>query len=152
MIHETAIIDEGAVVSSGAKVWRWCHIAGTAFIGHGTSIGQGCYIAGAVGKNCKIQNMVSVFDGVIIGSNVFIGPGVVFTNVKRPRADTKQKYVKTVVREGAVIGANAVILPGIVIGKGAFVGAGSVVTKDVPDGVTVFGNPATIQNKGEDDV
>jgi UDP-2-acetamido-3-amino-2,3-dideoxy-glucuronate N-acetyltransferase len=113
-------------------------------IGKNTSIGQGCFVQGKVGNNCKIQNNVAIYKGVIIEDHVLIGPSVVFTNDKHPRADGEWEIGKTIVRRGASIGANATIICGVDIGYGAMVGAGAVVTKDVPPEATVVGNPARI--------
>lgn len=143
-IHLTSDVDDGAEIGEGTKVWRFCHIASTARIGSNCVIGQGCYIAGVVGDNCRIQNGAQVFAGVILEDDVFIGPGVVFTNVKRPRSGIKQEYAQTLVGRGATIGANATIVCGVEIGTGAMVGAGSVVTKNVPPSTTVVGNPARV--------
>ena len=142
--HPTSWIDPGAEIGSGSAIWHFCHVAHTAKIGANCVIGQGCYIAGIIGENCRIQNGAQIFEGVIIESDVFIGPNVVFTNVKRPVAGVKQEYLKTVVKQDAVIGANATIICGVTIGIGALVGAGAVVTTDVPDGATVVGNPARV--------
>lgn len=143
MIHETAIIDEGAVIGAYTRIWHWTHVMGNAQIGSDCIIGQSCFIAGIVGDNCKIQNNVSVYNGVIVKNAVFLGPSCVLTNMKKPRALVEQKdYQRTYILDGATIGANATILPGVTIGKGAMIGAGAVVTMDVPDGETWVGNPA----------
>lgn len=118
-------------------------------IGDRTSVGQGCCIEGIVGSDCRIQNNVNIFSGVIIHSDVFIGPNVTFTNVKKPEPGVKQEHVGTLVRSGAVIGAGSTILCGITIGSNAFIGAGSVVTKNVPDNEVWYGNPARRQNAEE---
>jgi UDP-2-acetamido-3-amino-2,3-dideoxy-glucuronate N-acetyltransferase len=145
-VHESAIIDKGAQIGRNTKVWHFCHVMGTAVIGDNCSIGQNCFIASGVilGSNVKIQNNVSVYEGVICGDNVFIGPSVVFTNVINPRSAVvrKNEYKKTVVEEGASIGANATIVCGNSIGKYAFVGAGAVVTKSIPAYALFVGNPA----------
>lgn len=140
--HPTAIIDDGANIGLGTRIWHYSHLMGTAKVGQNCTIGDYCFIAGIVGNGCKIQNSVNLFEGVTLEDDVFIGPGVTFTNVKRPRANEKQPYAKTLVKRGATIGAGAVIICGVTIGEGALVGAGSVVTKDVPAGATVVGNPA----------
>jgi len=142
--HITSEIDEGSRIGKDTRIWRFCHIAATARIGQNCMIGDGCYIAGVIGDNCRVQNGAQVFQGVVIHDDVFIGPNVVFTNVKRPVIGVKQEYLGTVVKRGAVIGANATIICGVTIGTGALVGAGAVVTKDVPDGATVVGNPARV--------
>lgn len=146
-IHPTAIIDEGAVLGDNVTLWHWCHVMGGATIGDNCSLGQGVFVADEVeiGNNCRIQNNVSLFTGVIIEDDVFIGPSVVFTNVKHPRINKptpKEEYARTTVKKGTSIGAGAVIVCGVTIGENAMVGAGAVVTKDVPAGVTVVGNPA----------
>lgn len=142
--HTTSEIDDGSRIGKGTQIWRFCHIAASARIGQKCMIGDGCYIAGVIGDNCRVQNGAQVFQGVVIHDDVFIGPNVVFTNVKRPIIRVKQEYQGTVVKRGAVIGANATIVCGVTVGMGALVGAGAVVTKDVPDGATVVGNPAMV--------
>jgi len=149
MIHGTAVIDSGAKIGINSKIWHFCHVMGGAEIGDHCILGQNVFVGNnvKVGNWCKIQNNVSLYDGVILGDNVFIGPSVVFTNVKYPRADVEQKdnFLKTYVNDGATIGANSTILCGITIGKGGLVGAGSVVTKNVPANSVVYGNPARKQ-------
>lgn len=147
-IDPTAIVEEGAEIGDGTKVWHWTHIMKSK-IGNNCTIGQNVFIQDGVeiGDNCKIQNNVSVYKGVILEDDVFIGPSAVFTNVRKPRADTvvaSSCYANTIIRRGATIGANATIVCGIEIGENAMVGAGSVITKNVPPGVTVVGNPAGI--------
>ena len=146
MIHDMAVIDKGARIGKGTKIWHFCHVMGGAEIGKNCILGQNVFVGNNVriGDGCKIQNNVSLYDGVILGDNVFIGPAVTFTNVKYPRADIEQKdnFLKTYVNDGATIGANSTIICGITIGEGGFVGAGSVVTKDVPINGIAFGNPA----------
>lgn len=143
MIHPTAIIDKGAKIGKGTKVWHYTHIMGGADIGENCTIGQGVFIADTkVGNNCKIQNNVSIFEGVTLEDYVFVGPSAVFTNVKYPTARKKQGYTKTLVKEGATIGAGSVIICGVTIGKNSMIGAGAVVTDDVPDNMTVVGIPA----------
>jgi len=148
-IHPTTAIDHGCIVGIETKVWHFSHIADSARIGENCNIGQNCYIAGIIGDRCKIQNNVSIYKGVEIGDNVFLGPSCVFTNVLRPRAFIEQKdnFQKTIIKRGATIGANATIVCGITIGEYAFVGAGSVVTKDVRDYGLVVGNPARLIGK-----
>jgi len=143
-VHETATIDSGAQIGSGTKIWHWTHIMGNAVIGKDCIIGQGCFIAGQIGDGCKIQNSVNLFKGVILEDEVFVGPGVTFTNVKRPRThiEQKHKFLLTLVKKGATIGAGSTIVCGITIGKDALIGAGSVVSKDIPAGETWCGNPA----------
>lgn len=143
-IHPTAVIDNGAEIGAGTKIWHFSHVMGIARIGANCVLGQNVFVAGVVGDGCHIQNGANIFEGVTLEDEVFVGPGVQFTNVKRPAAGTKQPYQKTLVKRGATIGAGAVIICGVTIGEGALVGAGSVVTKDVPAGATVVGNPARV--------
>ena len=141
---QTAII-ESDQIGAGTKIWHFSHIMKGAKNGCNCTIGKCVSIESCVviGDGCKIQNGAQIFSGVLIKRNVFIGPNVVFTNVNYPRAEFPvERYEKTIVKEGATIGANATILCGITIGKNAFIAAGAVVTKDVPDGFTVAGNPA----------
>lgn len=144
--HESSFIDQSAQVGPGTKIWHFCHISRNSEIGENCVIGQNVYIGPHVkiGDFTKIQNNVSVYEGVELGEGVFCGPSVVFTNVKKPRAkiDKKNEFEKTIVCDGATIGANATILPGVLIGRGAFVGAGSVVTSDIHDFKMAYGNPA----------
>lgn len=142
MIHETAIVDTGAVVAKSAKIWHWTHVRSMAHIGEDTSVGQCCYVEGKVGARCKIQNGVNIYDGVEIEDEVFIGPSVTFTNDLFPRAIGDWEIVPTKVKKGASIGANATILCGVTIGEGAMVGCGAVVVHDVPDGMVYGGVPA----------
>jgi len=146
-VDPSAIV-EGASIGDGTKIWHFTHIM-EAEIGKDCTVGQGCFIQDGVkiGDNCKIQNNVSLYKGVILEDDVFIGPSAVFTNVRKPRADSvvaTSAYAKTIIRRGATIGANATIVCGIEIGADAMIGAGTVVTKSVPPGVTVVGNPAGI--------
>lgn len=143
--HETAIIDPGAKIGPGTRIWHWVHICANAEIGDDCSLGQNVFIGAAkIGNNVKIQNNVSVYDAVILEDNVFCGPSMVFTNVINPRSHIvrKHEYKPTLVRQGATIGANAVIVCGLTIGTFAMIGAGAVVTKDVPDFALVVGTPA----------
>ncbi len=146
MIHPTAVIDSGAKIGEGTKVWHFCHIMSGAKIGKNCILGQNVFVAsGAViGNNVKIQNNVSVYKGVVIEDDVFIGPSCVFTNILYPKATVEQKdnFKDTIVRTGATIGANATILCGREIGQEAMVGAGSVVVNDVKPFSVVVGNPA----------
>ena len=146
-IHSSSIVDEGAIIGKNVKIWHFCHIMSGAVIGDGTSIGQGCYVASdvTIGKNCKIQNSVNIYDGVVLEDTVFVGPSVTFTNVKFPRSHRKGKFEKTILRNNCSIGANSTIICGVEIGIFAMIGAGSVVTKDVPPGVTSFGVPAQVK-------
>ena len=146
--HESAIVDKGAKIGVGCKIWHFSHIMTNTSIGCECSLGQNTFIADGVviGNRVKIQNNVSVYSGVIIEEDCFIGPSVVFTNVKFPRSSYPQKdnYKKTKVCKGASIGANAVIIAPCIIGEYSFIGAGSVVTKDVQPYTVVVGNPAKV--------
>ena len=145
-IHPTAIVDEGAVLGEGCRVWHFVHISGGARIGQGCSFGQNVYVGNDVriGDNVKIQNNVSIYDAVTLEDEVFCGPSMVFTNVYNPRAAVarKDEYRPTLVRRGATLGANCTIVCGITIGEHAFVGAGAVVNRDVPDFALMLGVPA----------
>ena len=146
-IHETCIIDTNVKIGNGTKIWHWSHISKKSKIGSNCTLGQNVFIGEkvSVGNNVKIQNNVSVYQGVKIEKNVFCGPSVVFTNVKYPRsniATPKKKYIKTIVKKGATLGANCTIVCGNVVGEYAIVGAGSVVTKKVNNYSVVAGNPA----------
>ena len=144
--HETAIIDEGCEIGRGTKIWHFSHIMPNCKIGENCNIGQNVVISPEVilGKNVKVQNNVSIYTGVVCEDDVFLGPSMVFTNVVNPRSAVNRRgqYSKTIVKHGASIGANATIVCGHDIGKFAFVGAGAVVTKHVPDYALVVGNPA----------
>lgn len=147
-IHETACVDNGAKIGDGTKIWHFSHIGAKAVIGEDCKLGQNVYIADNViiGSNVKIQNNVSLYEGAILEDNVFCGPSCVFTNIFNPRClyprNSKEFFRKTIVKNGASIGANATIVCGVTIGRNAFIGAGSVVTKDVPDHALFYGNPA----------
>jgi len=144
--HPSAIIDPGAEIGDSSKVWHFSHVCSGARIGKGVSLGQNVFVGNkvAIGDDCKIQNNVSVYDNVTLESGVFCGPSVVFTNVYNPRSlvERKSEYRDTLVRAGATLGANSTIVCGITIGKFAFVGAGAVVNKDVPDFALIVGVPA----------
>ena len=144
--HETAVIDEGAEIGENVKIWHFSHIMPNAKIGDGCNLGQNVFVASGVvlGKNVKVQNNVSIYKGVICEDDVFLGPSMVFTNVLNPRSAVirKNQYAETRVGRGASIGANATIVCGNNIGEFAFIGAGAVVTKDVPAYALVVGNPA----------
>jgi UDP-2-acetamido-3-amino-2,3-dideoxy-glucuronate N-acetyltransferase len=144
--HETAIIDEGCEIEAGTKIWHFSHVMPDCKIGENCNIGQNVVISPQVilGRNVKVQNNVSIYTGVICEDDVFLGPSMVFTNVINPRSavNRKNEYVKTTVKKGASIGANATIVCGHDIGRYAFIGAGAVVTKDVSDYALVVGNPA----------
>ena len=145
-IHPSAIVDEGAQLGEGTRVWHWVHISSGARIGKGCNLGQNVFVANRVviGNNVKIQNNVSVYDEVTLEDDVFCGPSMVFTNVYNPRSQFSRKddYRKTLVRQGATLGANCTIVCGVTIGRHAFVGAGAVVNRDVPDFALVLGVPA----------
>lgn len=145
-IHETAVVDAGATIGKDSKIWHFSHVMSKAKIGANCSLGQNVFIANHVslGDRVKVQNNVSIYEGVICEEEVFLGPSMVFTNVINPRSGVqrKQEYRTTIVKKGASIGANATIICGVTIGKFAFVGAGAVVTKTVPDYALVVGNPA----------
>lgn len=145
-VHPSSVIDEGAEIGSDTKIWHFCHIMPGAVIGERCNLGQNVFIASNVvlGNNVKIQNNVSIYTGVTCEDDVFLGPSMVFTNVVNPRSGVNRRgqYAKTNVGKGASIGANATIVCGHDIGKYAFIGAGAVVTKNVPDYALVVGNPA----------
>lgn len=145
-VHETAVVDEGAEIGAGSRIWHFCHVFTGARLGERCILGQNVMIGPrvTVGAGCKIQNNVSIYDSVTLEDEVFCGPSCVFTNVLTPRAfvERKTEFAPTLVRRGATIGANATIVCGVTIGRYAMVGAGAVVTKDVPDFALVVGNPA----------
>lgn len=144
--HETAVIDEGCEIGNGTKIWHFSHIMPGCKIGSNCNIGQNVVVSPEVilGNNVKVQNNVSIYSGVICEDDVFLGPSMVFTNVINPRSAVNRRgqYSKTLVKKGASIGANATIVCGHDIGRFAFIGAGAVVTKEVPDYALVVGNPA----------
>ena len=144
--HPSAIIDEGAQIGAGTRIWHWVHVSAQAKIGQRCSLGQNVYIGNdvSIGNNVKIQNNVSVYDAVTLQDDVFCGPSMVFTNVYNPRAAVtrKDEYRPTLVKQGATLGANCTIVCGITIGEFAFVGAGAVVNKDVPAYALMVGVPA----------
>lgn len=167
-IHPSAIVDEGAQIGEGSRVWHFVHVCSGARIGKNVSLGQNVFIGSRVviGDRCKIQNNVSVYDNVTLEEGVFCGPSMVFTNVHNPRAlvERKNEYRDTLVRIGATLGANCTLVCGVTVGAFAFVGAGAVVTRDIPDFALVVGNPArqigwmsaygerlTLQLAGEDE-
>lgn len=145
-IHESAYVDEGAIVGAGTKIWHFCHVMPGAVIGARCSLGQNVVVMNGtrIGDNCKIQNNVSIYEGVELESDVFCGPSMVFTNVINPRShiSRKSEYRRTVVRRGSSIGANATIVCGVTLGEYAFIGAGAVVTADVLPYALMVGVPA----------
>jgi UDP-2-acetamido-3-amino-2,3-dideoxy-glucuronate N-acetyltransferase len=145
-IHPTAIVDEGARIGRGTRIWHWVHVCGGAIVGEGCSFGQNVFVGNRVviGNNVRVQNNVSIYDDVTLEDDVFCGPSMVFTNVINPRAHVSRKheYRATLVKRGASIGANATVVCGNTIHEYAFVGAGAVVTRDVPAHALVVGNPA----------
>lgn len=144
--HPSSIIDPGAEIGNGTKIWHFSHVMPTAVIGENCILGQNVFVGNnvVIGNCVKVQNNVSLYEGVMCEDDVFIGPSVVFTNVTSPRAFIEQKeaFQKTMIRKGVTIGANATILCGIELGEYCFIGAGSVVTKDVPPFALMIGNPA----------
>jgi len=148
-MHESSYVDSGVEIGKGTKIWHFCHIMSGAQIGQDCSLGQNVNVGSkaVIGNRVKVQNNVSVYDDVILEDDVFCGPSCVFTNVINPRAfvERKHEYKKTVIRRGASIGANATIVCGVTVGAYAFIGAGSVVPKDVPDFALVYGMPAKQQ-------
>ena len=145
-VHPSAIVDAGATIGAGTRVWHWVHVCSQAVIGEKCSLGQNVFVGNDVkiGNNVKIQNGVSVYDAVTLEDDVFCGPSMVFTNVYNPRSAVtrKDQYRRTVVKRGATLGANCTIVCGITVGQYAFVGAGAVVNRDVPDFALMVGVPA----------
>lgn len=147
-VHESAYVDEGAVLGDGTKVWHFSHVMPKAVVGKDVSIGQNVLVSNGVtvGDGCKIQNNVSLYEGVVLEDEVFCGPSMVFTNVKMPRAgfprNTTEDYLVTLLKKGSSIGANATVVCGTTVGEYAFVAAGAVITKDVPDYALMAGVPA----------
>jgi UDP-2-acetamido-3-amino-2,3-dideoxy-glucuronate N-acetyltransferase len=146
LVHESAYVDAGAVIGAGTRIWHFSHVMGGAHIGARCSLGQNVVVMNSViiGDNAKIQNNVSLYEGVELEADVFCGPSMVFTNVYNPRSavSRKNEYRRTLVRRGASIGANATIVCGVTIGRFAFIGAGAVVNRDVPDYALMAGVPA----------
>lgn len=145
-VHESAIVDAGAQIGEGSRVWHFVHVCGGAKIGKGVSLGQNVFVGNKVtiGDHCKIQNNVSVYDNVHLEEGVFCGPSMVFTNVYNPRSliERKDQYLDTIVKKGATLGANCTIVCGVTIGEYAFVGAGAVINKNVPAYALMVGVPA----------
>jgi UDP-2-acetamido-3-amino-2,3-dideoxy-glucuronate N-acetyltransferase len=145
-IHETAVVDDGAQIGNGTKIWHFCHVMGTAQIGENCVLGQNVFVGNkaVLGNNVKVQNNVSVYEGVVCEDDVFLGPSMVFTNVVNPRSavNRKEEFKKTRVKRGATIGANATIVCGIILGEYCFIGAGAVITKDVKPYALMVGVPA----------
>ena len=145
-VHASAIVDAGASIGAGSRVWHFVHVCGGARIGRACSLGQNVFVGNdvVIGDNVKIQNNVSVYDAVTLEDDVFCGPSMVFTNVYNPRSviSRKDSYRRTTVRRGATLGANSTIVCGVTVGAHAFVGAGAVVNRDVPDFALVLGVPA----------
>lgn len=145
-VHESAIVDAGAQIGEGSRVWHFVHVCGGAKIGKGVSLGQNVFVGNKVtiGDHCKIQNNVSVYDNVHLEEGVFCGPSMVFTNVYNPRSliERKDQYMDTLVKKGATLGANCTIVCGVTIGEYAFIGAGAVVNKDVKAYALMVGVPA----------
>ena len=144
--HPSAIIDEGAKIGGGCRIWHFVHVCAGATVGKNVSLGQNVFVGNkvSIGDNCKIQNNVSVYDNVYLEDGVFCGPSVVFTNVHNPRSliDRKSEYRDTYIKKGATLGANCTVVCGVTIGKYAFIGAGAVITKDVPNYALMTGVPA----------
>jgi UDP-2-acetamido-3-amino-2,3-dideoxy-glucuronate N-acetyltransferase len=145
-VHPSAIVDEGAQIGAGCRIWHWVHICAGARIGRACSFGQNVFVGNDViiGNNVKVQNNVSVYDAVTLEDDVFCGPSMVFTNVYNPRSAVirKDEYRRTLIRRGATLGANSTIVCGVTVGEYAFVGAGAVVNHDVPDYALMVGVPA----------
>jgi len=144
--HPTAIIDDGAQIGEGSRVWHWVHVCGGARIGKGVSLGQNVFVGNqvSIGDRCKVQNNVSVYDNVTLEEGVFCGPSMVFTNVHNPRAliERKDQYRDTLIKRGATLGANCTLVGGVTVGEFAVIGAGAVVNKDVPAYALMVGVPA----------
>ncbi len=148
-IHESSYVDEGAQIGAGTKIWHFCHVMGSAKIGEGCNIGQNVFVAAGViiGNNVKIQNNVSLYTGVVVEDDVFLGPSMVLTNVINPRSHVSRKdeYKTTLIERGASVGANATIICGVTLGRYCFIGAGTVVTRSIPDFGLAYGSPGRVQ-------
>lgn len=148
-VHESSYVDEGAQIGAGTKIWHFSHVMGSAKIGEGCNIGQNVFVAADViiGNNVKIQNNVSLYTGVVVEDDVFLGPSLTLTNVVNPRSHVSRKdeYKSTLIRRGASVGANATIVCGVTLGRYSFIGAGTVVTRSIPDFGLVYGNPGRVQ-------
>ncbi len=144
--HQSAIVDDGAVIGKGSKIWHFCHVMGKSILGENCNLGQNVFVADDVvlGNNVKVQNNVSIYSGVVCEDDVFLGPSMVFTNIKNPRSAVVRKgeYARTLVKKGASIGANATIVCGNDVGSYSFIAAGAVITKEVPDYALMIGCPA----------
>jgi UDP-2-acetamido-3-amino-2,3-dideoxy-glucuronate N-acetyltransferase len=144
--HDSAVVDDGARIGEGSRIWHFVHVSSGARVGHNVVLGQNVFVGGGavIGDDCKVQNNVSIYDGVVLEDGVFCGPSAVFTNVHNPRAKVERKteFRETRVSTGATLGANCTIVCGVTIGRYAFVGAGAVVTRDVSDHALVAGVPA----------
>jgi UDP-2-acetamido-3-amino-2,3-dideoxy-glucuronate N-acetyltransferase len=147
--HETAVIDDGAEIGAGTKIWHFSHVMPNSRLGKNCNLGQNVVVSPGctIGDNVKVQNNVSIYTGVILEDDVFCGPSMVFTNVINPRShiERKTEYKNTLVKQGATIGANATVICGYTLGKFCFIGAGAVVTRDVPDYGLVVGNPSRLR-------
>lgn len=145
-VHRSAVVERGVTLGAGTRVWHFSHVRAGARLGARCVVGQNCYIAASarIGDGVKLQNNVSIYDGVVLEDDVFCGPSAVFTNIRNPRAfvSRRQEFLTTLVRRGATIGANATIVCGVTLGEYCFVGAGAVVTRDVPAFALVVGTPA----------
>lgn len=148
-VHESSYVDDGAQIGTDTKIWHFCHVMGSVKIGERCNIGQNVFVAAnvTIGNNVKIQNNVSLYTGVVVEDDVFLGPSMVLTNVINPRShiNRKDEYKVTLIKQGASVGANATIICGVTLGRYCFIGAGTVVTRSVPDYGLVYGNPGCVQ-------
>jgi UDP-2-acetamido-3-amino-2,3-dideoxy-glucuronate N-acetyltransferase len=148
-IHESSFVDEPCFIGEGTKIWHFCHVMKDSVIGDHCNLGQNVVVSPGciIGNNVKVQNNVSIYTGVILEDDVFCGPSMVFTNVVNPRSHVprKDEYRRTLVKQGASIGANATVVCGVTIGRYSFIGAGAVITRDVPDYALMYGNPARLK-------